>query len=88
MYSLFRTTLGADLFTTDKSGCREVVEHGKTGHMAKQKNVDDLVEKMEAFIQLPYDTKKEMGLAARKNVEREFDRNIVISAYFNEINSL
>ncbi len=79
---------GRPIITTDKSGCREVVEHGKTGYMVKQKNVDDLVEKMEAFIQLPYDTKKEMGLAARKKVEREFDRNIVISAYINEINSL
>lgn len=79
---------GRPIITTDKSGCREVVEHGKTGYMVKQKSVDDLIEKMEAFINLPYETKKEMGLAARRKVEKEFDRNVVISAYINEINSL
>ena len=41
--------------------------------------------KIERFIKLPYEQKKQMGQNARKKVEKEFDRQIVIDAYLNEI---
>ena len=37
------------------------------------------------FINLPYEKKKLMGIASRKKVEREFDRNIVVNAYLDEV---
>ena len=39
---------------------------------------------MEKFIHLSYEEKKQMGLAARKKVEQEFDRNIVVNVYLQE----
>jgi galacturonosyltransferase len=47
-----------------------------------------VVRKIEQFIALPYDKKREMGLAARKKVEKEFDRQIVIDAYLDEISKI
>ena len=47
-----------------------------------------MISKVEKFINLPYEQKKQMGEAARKKVEREFDRNQVISAYLDTIKGL
>ena len=40
---------------------------------------------MEGFIALPYEQKAQMGKAARAKVEKEFDRQIVVNAYMEEI---
>ena len=76
---------GRPVITTDRPGCREIVDNGENGFIVKQQDANDLVEKMERFINLPYEQKKQMGLNARKKVEREFDRQIVIDAYIKEI---
>ena len=76
---------GRPIITTDRPGCREVVDDEINGLVVKQQDANDLVEKMERFINLPYEQKKQMGLNARKKVEREFDRQIVIDAYIKEI---
>ena len=76
---------GRPVITTNRSGCREIVEDGQTGFIVNQKDSKDLIEKVENFIKIPNEQRKQMGLAARKKVEREFDRNIVIDAYLKEI---
>ncbi|WHX40387.1 glycosyltransferase family 4 protein [Mesobacillus sp. AQ2] len=76
---------GRPIITTDRSGCREIVEEGVNGFIVKEKNSKDLIQKIEMFLRLGYDTKKQMGLAGRKKVEREFDRQIVVNAYINTI---
>ena len=43
---------------------------------------------MDRFILLPYDEKQKMGLAARKKVENEFDRKIVIDAYLKAVSKI
>lgn len=79
---------GRPIITTDRPGCGEIVENGKNGYVVKPKDVDDLVEKIERFLTLPYERKKLMGIEGRKKVEREFDRQIVVNAYLKEINEL
>ena len=51
----------------------------------RQQDGDDLVEKIERFIALPFSQKQLMGQMAREKVEREFDRNIVVKAYLDAI---
>lgn len=51
---------------------------GKTGYEFEVKNTEAMVNTIEKFIWLPYDDKKQMGVAGRTKVEREFDRQIVI----------
>ena len=79
---------GRPVITTNRSGCREIVENEKTGLIVEIKNSEQLIEKVEKFINLSNEQRKQMGLEARKKVEKEFDRNIVINEYIKEINNI
>lgn len=76
---------GRPVITTNRSGCRETVEDGVTGYIFPIMDDELLIEKIEQFINLTHEQKKQMGLNARKKVEKEFDRKIVIDAYIREI---
>ncbi|MCD4711903.1 MAG: glycosyltransferase family 4 protein [Clostridiales bacterium] len=76
---------GRPVITTNRSGCREIVDDGINGYIVEKQNSQDLIEKVEKFLKLSYEEKKVMGLAGRVKVEREFDRQIVIEAYIEEI---
>lgn len=76
---------GRPIITTDRSGCREVVEDGVNGYVVKQQDSKDLIEKIEKFLSLSVDERRTMGLAGRAKVEREFDRQIVIKKYLDEV---
>ncbi|WP_188205317.1 glycosyltransferase family 4 protein [Desemzia incerta] len=76
------------VITTNRSGCREVVDDGENGYLIEQKNTNDLIAKIELFLQVSNDEKKRMGIAGRKKVEEEFDRQIIIEAYIEELNKL
>lgn len=76
---------GRPIITTDRSGCREVVEEGVNGYLAKPNDTETLVKAVEKFIQLPLEKRREMGLAGRRKVEEEFDRQIVVEAYMKRI---
>lgn len=76
---------GRPVITTDKSGCRDVVDDGITGYIFEQRNTEQLVEKIRQFMSLTNEERKDMGIAGREKVVREFDRNIVIDAYWKEM---
>ena len=76
---------GRPIMTTMRPGCREIVEDGHNGFLVKQQDAEDLIEKVEKFLALPYSERKAMGDAAREKAEREFDRNIVVKAYLEAI---
>ena len=76
---------GRPVITTDRPGCGEIVDEGKTGFIVRQQDADDVIAKVHKFLSLSYDERKTMGLAARQKVEREFDREIVVKAYEEEI---
>lgn len=79
---------GRPVITTDKAGCKEIVDEGKNGYIVRQQDTADLIEKIERFIRLPQSQKEEMGQYARKKVEKEFNRAFVIEAYLNEIEKI
>lgn len=76
---------GRPIITTDRAGCREVVEDGVNGYMIPQKDDKRLTGAIEKFLQLSFELRKQMGLAARKIVEKQFDRHVVVEAYMKEI---
>lgn len=80
--------MGRPAIASDIPGCREAIDESKSGFTFPLKDVDALVEKVERFINLPYEEKVAMGKAARKKMEREFDRNIVTNNYIDEINRI
>lgn len=73
------------IITTDRSGCREVIDDGVNGYVVKQQDSQDLIEKIEKFLKLSVDERKAMGLAGRSKVEKEFDRQIVVEKYIEEV---
>jgi glycosyltransferase involved in cell wall biosynthesis len=79
---------GRPVLASNISGCKETFDEGISGFGFKVKNTEDLIEKLIEFIKLPHDQKREFGLAGRKKMEKEFDRQIVINAYLKEINKI
>lgn len=79
---------GRPIITTNRSGCREVIDEGVNGFIVEQRNSQDLIKKIEKFIHLSYETKKAMGIAGRRKVECEFDRKIVVNKYLKEISNI
>ena len=79
---------GRPVITTNRPGCGEIVDDGITGFIVREQDKQDVIDKVRRFLALGYEQRKQMGFAARKKVEREFDRNIVVNAYVNEIKSL
>lgn len=73
------------IITTDRPGCRETMEDGKTGFLIPIKDENALTEALEKFLEMSWEQKRDMGLAGRAKIEREFDRQIVIKAYEEEI---
>lgn len=67
------------------NGTMDVIEDGKTGYLFNTGDGQDLASKIEKFILLSKEEKNAMGLAGRKKVEREFDRQIVIDKYLEEV---
>jgi glycosyltransferase involved in cell wall biosynthesis len=78
---------GRPIITTNRSGCREIVDHGVNGFLVEQQNSQDLIQKIELFLSLSNESKRKMGIAGRIKVENEFDRQIIVNEYLKEINS-
>jgi len=77
--------MGRVLIASNINGSNDVVRDGYNGFLFEAKNAFDLVDKVEKFLNLSYDEKSRMGKNARHKVEAEFDRNIVINKYLNEL---
>ncbi len=82
------SAIGRPIITTDKSGCKEVVDDGVTGYITKQQDSQDLIDKIKKFISIPYEQKRQMGINARKKMEKEFDRKKVVETYLSKIDDL
>ena len=76
---------GRPVITTNVPGCQETVDDGVTGILCEAKSADSLVAAIEKFMGLSYEEKKTMGQAARRKVEREFDRQMVVNAYLQAV---
>ena len=76
---------GRPVLASDIPGCREGFEDGVTGIGFAPRSGEAFLEAVRKFLRLSYEERKEMGLKARKKMEREFDRKIVVDAYLEEI---
>lgn len=76
---------GRPIISTNRSGTREIIDDGVNGYLIKERDTEDLIDKLEDFLRLTINEKKNLGLAGREKVVQEFDRQIVIKQYLNEI---
>jgi galacturonosyltransferase len=79
---------GRPVLASNVPGCRETFDEGISGFGFEPRSVDSLVQAIERFIAIPHEQKAAMGLAGRKKMEREFDRQIVVDAYMREIENI
>lgn len=76
---------GRPVLTSDIPGCREGYESGVGGIAFEPKSSEAITEAMLIFLSFEPEKRREMGMSARKFVEKHFDRKIVIDAYLKRI---
>ena len=69
---------GRAIITTSIHGCKEAVEIRQNGYLCNVKDSQSLYEKMEAFMNLTFDQRKEMGIKGREFMTREFSKEKVV----------
>ena len=79
---------GRPIITTDNPGCQETVNDGVSGYIYHGGMVQELVDKIIAFMNISNESRKRMGESGRIKVEKEFDRETVIKAYLEKIREL
>lgn len=80
--------MGRILIASDIPGCRETINNSYNGFTFRPENTDDLIEKIEKFINLSRLEKIKMGLNSREKIKNEFDRDIVVKDYLTKIQEL
>ena len=76
------------IIAADVPGCRQVVEHGRTGFLCRVRDPQDLAEKMLQMIGLPPEERIRLGSEGRRKMEREFGETLVIDRYVQVLQGL
>lgn len=79
---------GRPVIATNLAGCKEIIEDQMNGYIIKTNDSNDLIAKIEQFLSLPYEEKVKMGIYGRNKVEKEFNRESVISEYLSEVSKI
>ena len=80
--------MGKPVITTDTAGCREAVEVGINGFLARVKDTESLRDTFEQFIQLSAQQRHDMGVAGREKALEEFDDRKIAQAIYSEIEKI
>lgn len=78
---------GRPVITTNRPGCGELCNDGINGFIVKQEDSQDLINKVEKFLSLSIEERKQMGINGRKLIENNYDRRMVIEKYLQAINN-
>jgi galacturonosyltransferase len=76
---------GRPVITTRRHGCMEAIEDGVTGFLFEERNTSQLISCIDKFMEMTHQERVAMGKAAHEKMEREFNRQIVVNAYLDEI---
>lgn len=76
---------GRPIIATDIPGCRETYDDGVSGISFKPRDVQSMVDAIEKFLSLSNEEKAQMGIAGRKKMENEFNRDIIVDKYMRVI---
>lgn len=80
--------MGRPIIASNVPGCRETFDEGLTGLGFAPRDYESLVSALECFLSIPWERRRDMGLAGCSKVSCEFDRQIVIDKYLEEIESI
>lgn len=74
-------SMALPIITTDAPGCRDTVDDGISGYLCQVKDSKGLAACMLQMMELPEFSRRQMGLAGRRKMERQYDETIVLNAY-------
>ena len=77
--------MGRPILASNIPGCKETFDESVSGFGFEPRSADSLVDILERFIAMSWEQQRNMGLAGRQKVEREFNRQIVVDKYLAEI---
>lgn len=79
---------GRPIIASNIPGCKEIINEGVNGYTFEVKSSDSLIKQIEQFIRLSHQQKIDMGLKGRKKVEVEFNRQIIVDRYLDQIEKI
>ena len=79
------SSMAVPVIATNVTGCKEIVDDGITGFLCRVRDPEDLSKKMIRLMNLSDEERNSMGELAREKVKKEFDKQIVVKAYLDEI---
>lgn len=77
-------SMAMSLIATDVTGCRNLIEDGNTGYLCEVRNPESLAEKMIQLYNLAQEKRNEMGIKGREKMVKEYQKKVVLEAYYNE----
>lgn len=80
--------LGRPLIATDIPGCKELIEHNRTGYLCRPKDFEDLADKMVKFLTIGAVSRRQMGSLGREKIIRECNDEIVLGLYLAKVREL
>ncbi|MCQ2497408.1 MAG: glycosyltransferase family 4 protein [Lachnospiraceae bacterium] len=76
---------GRPVIASDIPGCKETFDEGISGIGFVPRSSEALVEAVDKLLALSAKEREQMGMKGREKIQKEFDRNIVINRYLEEI---
>ena len=80
--------MGRICIGTNIPGTKSVIDDKVTGYLFESEDVEGLVIAMEKVVTMGADSRNAMGLAGHEKVKAEFDRQIVINKYIDEVEKI
>jgi glycosyltransferase involved in cell wall biosynthesis len=75
------------VISTDTRGCRDAIENGRSGFLAKPRDSADLAKQMIEFYKMSPDARTAMGRYGRQKALTEFDDKIINHKYLDLLES-
>ena len=76
---------GRPVLASDVSGCRETMQQGLSGLLFRAGDAESLIKAVKTILEYTESDRARMGIRGREYVENVFDREKVIKAYLEEI---
>ena len=76
---------GRPVIAADRPGCRETLVDGVTGFLVPVNDEEAVLAATEKFLKMTSEERKAMGQRGSERIRREFDRELVVEAYLEEI---
>lgn len=79
---------GRPVIAANRAGCRETLDDGVTGFLVPVNDEAAVLAATKKILEMSVEERKLMGQCGHKKIQNEFDRELVVQAYWNEIQKI